>query len=123
MSKKTRLYDAFGEMLYVVAMADGIIQEEEKETLSKIVKVHPFGREMQWSFDYETEKEPNVEDLYQKVLNICQDNGPDPEYQMLIEVMEEVAKASSGIDSNEQKVIDRFIHELTERFKNDVKQL
>ncbi len=123
MSTKTRLYDAFGEMLYVVAMADGIIQAEEKETLSKLVKLHPYGNEMQWSFDYETAHESNIEDVYQKVLNICQENGPDPEYQMLIEVMEEVAKASSGIDENEQQVIDRFINELTTRFKNDVNQL
>ncbi len=120
MSSRTRLYDAFGELLYVVAMADGIIQPEEVEMLHEIARKYPFGEDMQWSFDYERANHNDVEDLYQRVLDICYDNGPDPEYQTLIDILEEVAHASSGIDEKEQKVIDRFIFELTERFKKDL---
>ncbi len=120
MSSRTRLYDAFGELLYVVAMADGIIQPEEVEMLHEIARKYPFGEDMQWSFDYERANHNDVEDLYQRVLDICYDNGPDPEYQALIDILEEVAHASSGIDEKEQKVIDRFIFELTERFKKDL---
>ncbi|MBS2096926.1 tellurite resistance TerB family protein [Carboxylicivirga linearis] len=123
MSVKSRLYDAFGEMLYVVAMADGIIQPEEIEVLHNALQKHPAGKDIEWSFDYERLHQSNVEDLYQKVLNICQDNGPDPEYQMMVDVMEEVAHSSNGINEDEQKVIDRFIHELTDRFKKDIKQI
>ncbi len=120
MSSRTRLYDAFGELLYVVAMADGIIQPEEVEMLHEIARKYPFGEDMQWSFDYERANHNDVEDLYQRVLDICYDNGPDPEYQALIDILEEVAHANSGIDEKEQKVIDRFIFELTERFKKDL---
>nr|WP_319400238.1 TerB family tellurite resistance protein [uncultured Carboxylicivirga sp.] len=123
MSVKTRLYDAFGEMLYVVAMADGIIQPEEIDVLHKALNKHPFGKDIEWSFDYERLHQTDVEELYQKVLNICQENGPDPEYQKLIEIMEEVAHSSDGINTDEQKVIDRFIHELTDRFKNALKEI
>nr|WP_321450269.1 hypothetical protein [uncultured Carboxylicivirga sp.] len=123
MSVKTRLYDSFGEMLYVVAMADGIIQPEEIDVLHKALNKHPFGKDIEWSFDYERLHQTDVEELYQKVLNICQENGPDPEYQKLIEIMEEVAHSSDGINTDEQKVIDRFIHELTDRFKNALKEI
>jgi len=123
MSTRTRLYNAFGEMLYVVAMSDGIIQPEEEDVLHRILAKHPFGEDIQWSFDYEQMHISDIESLYQKVLNICHDNGPDPEYQMLINVMEEVAKASSGVDDSEKKMIDRFIFELTDRFKNDIEKL
>ena len=36
-----KLYEAFGELLYVVAMADGMIQEEEIETLENVLSEHP----------------------------------------------------------------------------------
>lgn len=123
MSLKTKLYDAFGELLYVLAMADGVIQPEEIAVLEAIVDKHPFGKDIKWSFEYEELHHSNVEDLYQKVLNMCQIIGPDPEYQNMIDMMKEIAHASSGVDSNEQKVIDRFTHELTERFQDDLSKL
>ncbi len=123
MSQKTRLYDAFGELMYVLAMADGVIQPEEKEALIRILENHPFGKEVVWSFNYEIEKKHDVEEVYQRVLNICHENGPDPEYKMLLELMQEVSRASAGIDASEQKVIDRFTHELTNRFKDDIARI
>jgi len=123
MSQKTRLYDAFGELMYVLAMADGVIQPEEKEALTRILENHPYGKEVVWSFNYEAEKKHDLEAVYLRVLNICHENGPDPEYQMLLELMEEVAKASAGIVPSEQKVIDRFTLELTKRFKEDIKKI
>lgn len=123
MSQKTRLYDAFGEMMYVLAMADGVIQPEEKEALTRILENHPYGKDVVWSFNYEVGKNPNLEEVYQRVLNICHENGPDPEYQFLLELMGEVAKASEGIDPAEQKVINRFTQELTQRFKEDIARI
>ena len=123
MNQKTRLYDAFGELMHVLAMADGVIQPEEKEALTHILENHPYGKEVVWSFNYEAEKNQDLEVVYQRVLNICHENGPDPEYQLLLELMEEVAKASDGIVPSEQKVIDRFTHELTQRFKDDTEKI
>ncbi len=122
MSNKEKLYEVFGEMVYVVAMSDGIIQAEEKDALEKILADHPLAQEIEWSFNYEINKHNDTEYLYNKVLNYCHQNGPDPEYQFLVEILEAVAKASSETE-NEKKVIDRFTYELTERFKKDIDKL
>lgn len=122
MSNKEKLYEVFGEMVYVVAMSDGIIQAEEKDALEKILADHPLAQKIEWSFNYEINKHNDTEYLYNKVLNYCHQNGPDPEYQFLVEILEAVAKASSETE-NEKKVIDRFTYELTERFKKDIDKL
>jgi len=122
MSNKEKLYEVFGEMVYVVAMSDGIIQPEEKDALDKILKDHPLAQEIEWSFNYEISKHNSLEYLYERVLNYCHQHGPDPEYQFLIEILEAVAKASPQTMS-EKEVIDRFSYELTERFKTDIDKL
>ncbi|MEM8891259.1 MAG: TerB family tellurite resistance protein [Bacteroidota bacterium] len=123
MGSKVKLYDVFGELLYVLAMADGVIQEEEIETLEKMLADHPWGKEIKWSFEYERKQESDIEDLYKKVILFCQDYGPDPEYQAMLEVMEKMAEASAGIEKSEKTVMDSFTKGLTERFKKDIENL
>jgi uncharacterized tellurite resistance protein B-like protein len=45
MDKTERLYDVLGEMLYVVAMADGVIQAEERQALKKFLSNHAYIKE------------------------------------------------------------------------------
>jgi uncharacterized tellurite resistance protein B-like protein len=123
MENLERLYDAFGELIYVVAMADGLIQKEEYETLEKILKSHPWAKEVKWSFDYEKSHNNSVEELYKKVLTICHEYGPRQEYHYLLEILEEVAKASDGVDESERNIINKFTTELTEWFKRDIEKI
>lgn len=123
MVQKEKLYDAFGELLYVVAMADGLVQKEEVEALENILRNHPWAREIKWSFNFELEKNEDIDFLYQKVLDICHQNGPSEEYQFLIELMEDLARASDGIDIAERAVIKKFTHDLTEKFIKDIEKL
>jgi len=116
---KEKLYEAFGELIYVIAKADGRIQKVEKNALEKLINAHPLGAEIKWSFDYEADRNSNVEDRYQKVLNTCQAYGPTEEYLLLIDLLEKVAAASNGIDKKEQAVIDSFQADLIARFKAD----
>ena len=120
MKNLEKLYESFGELIYVVAMADGIIQEEEISKLEEIVKKHTWGAEIRWSFNYEKTKNEDLDFLYKKVLNFCHQYGPNPEYQKLIEILKEVAASSSGIDEKEKAVINRFTTELTQRFSHDL---
>jgi len=115
-----KLYEAFGELLYVTAMADGLIQEEEVSALENVLVKHPWAADIKWSFNYERKKERGVEEVYARVLDYCTNAGPSPEYQNMVEVMEAMAKASDGIDTEEQKVMDTFTHTLIEKFKNDI---
>ncbi len=120
---KSYLYDAFGELIYLVAIADGVIQPEETEALEKILANHPWAAEIKWSFNYEASKNNNPEDVYKKVIMACHDNGPDPEFQFMQEVMEAVAAASQGVDIAEKATINRFVEELTSRFKADIERM
>ena len=116
---KEKLYEAFGELIYVVAMADGEIQDTEIVALKKIVNEHLLGADIKWSFDYEARNKMNTADTYQKVLNTCQAYGPTEEYLLLIDLLEKVAAASAGIDEKEQQVINDFQADLIARFKGD----
>jgi uncharacterized tellurite resistance protein B-like protein len=117
----THLYDAFGELLYVVAMADGFIQESEISALERVLADNPWAAEIKWSFNYERKKQSSPEEAYKKVIDYCQQVGPKAAYKDMLEVMEAIATASNGVDQAEQKVMDSFIHTLTHRFKEDLK--
>ena len=123
MSNKEKLYDAFGELIYLVAIADGIVQEEEKEALKKLLATHPKANEIQWSFEYELSKNNSIDYLYKRVLGICHQNGPDPEYAFLLEVLNVIANSNNKVDEREQEVINRFSRELIDRFENDLQKI
>ena len=120
---KEHLYDAFGELIYLVAMADGMINTEERDALDKILENHPWAKEIKWSFNYEATKNTNHEDLYKKVIMACHDNGPDPEFQFMIDVMEAVALSNAGKDEAEDARIKSFVADLTDRFRKDIEKL
>ena len=58
---KTELYDAFGELIYAVAKADGFIQNEEVGKLQELLASHTWGKEIGWSFNYEREKKQDLQ--------------------------------------------------------------
>lgn len=120
MENLEKLYDAFGELIYAVAMADGIIQKEEVEALEKILAKHPWANEIKWSFDYELSKNNSVDELYNKVVAICHMIGPRKEYDNLIAIITEIAEASNGIDEKESAIISNFSKDLIARFQHDL---
>lgn len=123
MVSRDRLYQTFGELLYVIAMSDGVIQKEEVETLEEILKGHPKGAAIKWSFDYENENQNDVETLYKNVIEVFSDNGPDQEYDFILYALAKIADASEGMNSKEEKVITNFSRDLLERFKNDIEKI
>ena len=120
MIKRERLYDAFGELIYAVAMADGNVQEEEIIALEKLLKRHPWAKEIEWSFNYEQNKHHSMEDAFDHAINICKENGPDPEYRYLLDVMTQVAEAFNGIVPQEQRIIENFKSDLHRQFEQDL---
>lgn len=113
---KERLYDAFGELIYALAMADGLIQPEEIKALDTILQGHPWASQIKWSFDYEMKKGLDLKDIYKKALNTFTQHGQDKEYIYLIEILKSVAKASDGVDEAEQNIIERFQQDLQQNF-------
>ncbi|MFK7899259.1 MAG: TerB family tellurite resistance protein [Cyclobacteriaceae bacterium] len=106
------VYEAFGELLYAVAMADGEIQDEEVQVLNKMLADHQFAKEIKWSFNYETQKATSVTDAYEKALSTMVDFGPFEDYSFLFDALEKVAHAFQGIMPEEQELIENFRSEL-----------
>jgi len=123
MKSTEKLIDAFGELIYVLAMSDGAIQDEELEALNKKLADHKWGKDIKWSFDYEVEKNNPIDDLYKKVILYCEQHGPAEEYDFLFNVLEDVANASNGIEDAERKVMDTFKSDLLVKFKADIKRI
>lgn len=121
MTNEERLYDAFGELVYAVCLADGYIQPEETEALERLLSNHDWAKEIKWSFDYEVRAgKKTVDEAYKKALITFEKVGPNPEYAFMLEVLEEVARASHGVDSNESAIISQVSVDLTERFAKDL---
>lgn len=123
MVSKERLYRTFGELLYVIAKSDGVIQDEEVETLEELLKGHPRADDIKRSFDYEFENDTDIENLYKKVIEVFSDHGPDEEYEYMIYALTKVAEASDGIHAKEQKMIKSFSGDLLKRFRKDIDTL
>lgn len=123
MQNTEKLYEAFGELIYVIAMADGEVQKEELDVIEQKLAAHPWGKDIKWSFDYEVKKNRSIEELYKKVISYCEMHGPEKEYNFLLEVIEEVAAAHSGTDADEQQVMDSFVQDLTTKFKEDIDRI
>ena len=113
---KERLYDALGELIYAVAKADGLVQDEEASRLKEILQQHPWAREVQWSFDYENNRETSLEEAYQKAIDTCKAYGPTEEYEYLFDILYEIARASDGVNVEEAQIIVQFKMELKEHF-------
>lgn len=123
MTEQEKLYETLGELLFVVAKADGIIQDEEKESLKALLKNHAWASEIQWSFNYEETKDSSVEETYKKVINFCHSYGPTPIYEEFIEAMNTIANAHDGVDQHESEIITSFSKDLITRFKRDLERL
>jgi len=117
--EKEEVYQAFGELLYAVAIADGAVQQEEVDKLKQLLENHEWAKEIQWSFDYESKNKTGIEEAYKKALDKMVEYGPFKDYIFLFEAMEEVALAFDGIVLEERVLIDRFKSELIAKFQED----
>ncbi|RLD62974.1 MAG: TerB family tellurite resistance protein [Bacteroidetes bacterium] len=122
MVKREKLYDAFGELIYAIAMSDGAVQEEEIKTLELFLSQHPWAKEIKWSFNYENQKNHTVEEAYQKAIEVCKENGPDPEYKLILDLMTNVAESFDGIVKQEKELIEKFRTDLRDRFIKDMEE-
>lgn len=123
MRKEEKLYEIFGELLYAIAKADGVIHEEEKERLKQLLQNHTLGSEILWSFEFEEKHNSSVEEIYNKVINFCHVYGPAPQYDEFITAMKIIADAKDGITEQESKLINSFSKDLMERFQRDIDKL
>lgn len=123
MSAKDRLYDALGEIAYAIAKTDGLIDNDEISKLTDILENHKWASNIKWSFNYEWLRDEDAELIYQKAMIRCKDYGPSEEYIEFIDLMNQIAGASNGVDSNEQKMINSFSIDLIKQFQSDIDKI
>ena len=117
---KEKLFEAFGELLYLIAMADGVIQSDEHAKLQEILAGHPWGREIKWSFDYERKKQANLDYLYRKTVEAISRHGQEEDCHFILQAMSQLAEASAGIDSDEEALIQKVAHDIALKFEADL---
>ena len=120
MSDLETLYEVLGELLYAVAMADGVIQKEENQAMENLLKNHPWGEEINWSFTHKRDEHISVDEAYDKAINYCKYHGPSAYYEEFISAMKEIAAAADGVHENETRVIECFSKDLIEKFQHDI---
>lgn len=119
MAEPEKLYEAFGELLYALAKADGNVQNEERTILKNILKDYPYEAEILWSFNYEEKKQHSVKDAYKKAMDIFLSHGQFSEYGKFIEILEKVASASEGISPEEKTILQGFQGDLMKSIKDN----
>lgn len=120
MVTKEKLYEAFGELIYAVAKADGVIQGEELTALESILKNDSWAKDIVWSFKYEMAKNHPLAYVYNKAIDVFKEHGPASEYTHLVSILQAVAEASQGTSSQESGVINQFQQDLIQKFKQDM---
>ncbi len=111
---KAWLYDAFGQIIYAVAIADGEVQDEEIDKLHETIENHPWAREIVWSFNYETTRNRPIHTTLQKAMAVFEQYGPCEEYEFFIDLVERVADAFDGIVPQEEEILELLREELLE---------
>ena len=58
--RKSQFYNAFGEILYTLAVADGEIHEVELDTMNALLANHEWAIGIKFSFNYENKKKRDI---------------------------------------------------------------
>ena len=121
MSKRS-IYKAMGSLAYAIAVADGTIQPEEKNTIKKMV-LNEFDLsdiDNAWinnMFEELEEKAINVEEAYQYAIDTLESNRfafdfDEAMKKKCLRFVERTADSFDGIDSNERGIISRLKKDL-----------
>ncbi len=113
--QKERLFDAFGELIYAFAMADGNVHEEEVRALESHLENYEGAKSVSWSFNYSIGKEISLNDAYKKAFNACVNIGPISDYEFLFELLDKVAEID-GVQQSEKDLIVKFKTDLRDEF-------
>lgn len=114
MSENIVLVQALAELAYSIALADGKLEEQEKNAFSEIIDSElgkSAGSAKNRFALLEERISPNIEQSYKFAMFAIKTNkkefSPDLE-QKFINVIERIAKSVEGLRKEEMDLIDRF---------------
>lgn len=109
---KTELYQSFASLIYAVAMADGILMNEEKDAIRKVIGNHPMMAPLNSLFESKEKLEISIVSAYYEVMTYIKQNKPDPEFSFLVQVLESLSSLSEGVEEEEGNLVEEFIIDL-----------
>ncbi|MFN6038504.1 MAG: hypothetical protein ACK452_08545 [Bacteroidota bacterium] len=121
MSPQENLHDAIGMMAYLVAIADGKIQREERELWEKIVSDEIRSHDKNFnissiSFKLLEKDKLDADMIYDWVIKEMKNNSHylSPELKLTaLRILEKIAKAIPPITVSEKNYISRFRKDIT----------
>lgn len=120
---KQNIFKAMGSLAYAMAIADGTIQEEEKETIRRLAlqEFELSDIDNAWittMFDELQERDISLDEAYEYALDVLEANRysfefDEPMKRKCLKFIERTAEAFNGMDYSERAVMARLKNDLT----------
>jgi len=109
------LYIGLGNLAYAVAKADGELHKEEEEALTEILEKQDHGDIALFAFKVKQHMNSQPEEAYHFALRRLSANEQEfteDRQKQFIYVLDQVANASKGTDTKEQRLLERLREDL-----------
>ena len=94
MSNKEKLYKSFARLIFALIGKDDTIKKSDAAQIEDKLISHKWRGNASWTFNTRTERDENIDELFDELIKNCEKNGADREYEFLIDVLEDVVAAS-----------------------------
>jgi len=122
---KKNIHVAMGSLAYAIAMADGSVQEQEKDTIKKLAQkeFELSDEDNEWItkvFNQLEEEKVSLDDAYNYAIDTLEANRFDYDFDEImkkkcVNFMQKVAEAFDETSNDERSVLTRFLVDI-ERF-------
>lgn len=120
---KQNIYKAMGSMAYAIAIADGEIQEEEKNTIRRLAleEFELSDIDNVWitnMFQELEDKNISLEEAYRYAMDVLESNRFDFDFdegtkKKCLKFIERTAESFEGVDLNERQILNRLKTDLS----------
>lgn len=117
------IHIAMGSLAYAIAKADGVIQEEEKQTIKKLAQneFELSDADNEWiasMFNKLEKGNISLDEAYNYAIDTLNANRYDFDFtdsvkSKCISFMEKVSESFDGISGEERQIIDRFKQDMS----------
>jgi len=117
MANKEKVFEAFGELLYAVARAEGKVRKDTSEQLEALLEKYTWASDAIWSFKYEKKRKNTFEETYEHAIDTFVAQGPMAEYETFFELLDELSEESHQLlGSRGKKILINFKRRLNRKF-------
>ena len=117
MANKEKVFEAFGELLYAVARAEGKVRKDTAEQLEALLEKYIWASDAIWSFKYEKKRKNTFEETYEHAIDTFVAQGPMAEYETFFELLDELSEESHQLlGSRGKKILINFKRRLNRKF-------